>query len=89
MAKFLIEVKHGGDMASCVRAIQVYFKSRSHLVSNVEWGCMEGENKAWLIIKTDNEEDAIRIIPAAYKENAKVTQLHKFTWDEINANAPN
>jgi hypothetical protein len=45
---------------------------------------MEGENKAWLIIKTSNKEDAMRIIPAAYRQSAKITKLHKFTGKEIN-----
>jgi hypothetical protein len=79
MDKYLIEVTHGGDKSSCVRAIQVFFASRSHLVSRVEWGCIEGEQKAWLIIKTKNKKDAIRILPAAYRQNAKITKLHKFT----------
>ena len=79
MDKYLIEVPHGGDKTSCLRAIQVFFTSRSHLVSSVEWGCMDGENKAWLIIKTENKDDAVRIIPAAYRQNAKITKLHKFT----------
>lgn len=86
MDKYLIEVKHGGDKTSCVRAIEVFFASRSHLVSSVEWGCIEGEQKAWLIIKTDNKEDAIRILPAAYRPTAKITKLHKFTKKMINEN---
>jgi len=84
MNKYLIEIQHGGDRASCLRAIEVFFASRSHLVSSVEWGCMEGENKAWLIIKTENKEDAIRVVPEAYRQNAKITKLHKFTKKMIN-----
>jgi hypothetical protein len=83
MEKFLIEVKHGGDKSSCLLAIQSFLSSRSHYVSSVEWGCMEGEQKAWLIIKTENKEKAMKILPAAYHQNAKITELHKFTIKEI------
>jgi hypothetical protein len=84
MEKFLIEIKNGGDTASCLRSIQSFLSSRSHFVTSVEWGCLEGESKAWLIIKTSNRADALRIIPAAYRQSAKITQLHKFTGKEIN-----
>jgi hypothetical protein len=83
MEKFLIEIRNGGDRASCLRSIQSFLSSRTHFVTSVEWGCLEGEHKAWLIIKTSNREDALRIIPAAYRQNAKITRLHKFTSKEI------
>ena len=83
MEKFLIEIKNGGDRASCLRSIQSFLSTRSHLVTSVEWGCLEGEHKAWLIIKTGNRDDALRIIPSAYRQNAKITRLHKFTGKEI------
>ena len=83
MEKYLIEIKNGGDTASCLRSIQSFLSSRSHYVTSVEWGCLEGEAKAWLIIKTKNSADALRIIPAAYRQYAKITRLHKFTAKEI------
>ena len=83
MEKYLIEIKNGGDKASCLRSIQSFLSSRSHYVTSAEWGCMEGEHKAWLIIKTNNPKDALRIIPAAYRQHARITQLHKFKSKEI------
>lgn len=83
MEKFLIEIKNGGDKVSCLRAIQSFLASRTHYISGAEWGCLEGENKAWLIIKTENRNDAMRIVPAAYRQYAKITRLHKFTGREI------
>jgi hypothetical protein len=83
MEKFLIEIKNGGDEASCLRSIQSFLSSRTHFVTSVEWGCIEGEHKAWLIIKTGNRDDAMRIIPSAYRQYAKITRLHKFTGREI------
>jgi hypothetical protein len=83
MEKYLIEIKNGGDRASCLRSIQSFLSTRSHFVTSVEWGCIEGEHKAWLIIKTGNRDDAMRIIPSAYRQNAKITRLYKFTGKEI------
>ena len=36
-----------------------------------------------LIIKTSNPSDALRIIPAAYRQHARITQLHKFKSKNI------
>jgi replicative superfamily II helicase len=83
MEKFLIEIINGGDTASCLRSIQSFLASRTHYVTSAEWGCIEGEKKAWLIIKTSNSDDAMRIIPAAYRETARITRLHKFSGKEI------
>ena len=83
MEKYLIEIKNGGDRASCLRSIQSFLSSRTHYVTSAEWGCLEGENKAWLIIKTSNSADAMRIIPAAYRQHAKITKLHKFKGKDI------
>jgi hypothetical protein len=83
MEKYLIEIKNGGDKASCLRSIQSFLSSRTHFVSSVEWGCLEGEHKAWLIIKTSNPKDALRIIPAAYRQHARITKLHKFKSKDI------
>ena len=83
MNKYLIEVQHGGDKASCIRSIKAYLTPRTHFVTSVEWGCIDGENRAWLIIKTEKKDDALRIIPAVYRENAKITRIHKFSLEGI------
>lgn len=83
MEKFLIEVPHAGDKASCMRAIQVFLSSGSHFVTNAEWGCMDGEHKAWLMVEVENKEDALRILPSAYRRDAKITRILKFTRKDM------
>jgi len=83
MERFLIEVPHGEDKSSCARAIQVFLSSGSHFVTNADWGCMDGDHKAWLLVETENEQAARRILPAAYQQNAKIIKLHKFTRKDI------
>jgi len=83
MEKFLIEVAHGEDKGSCMRAIQVFLRSGSHFVTNADWGCMDGDHKAWLIVEVEDKTAAMRILPAAYRQSAKITRLHRFTREEI------
>ena len=44
MKKFLIEVPHEGDHASCSRAVQDFLASGSHFVTNAEWGCKDEDS---------------------------------------------
>jgi hypothetical protein len=83
MEKYLIEVPHGADRASCVRAIQEFRRSGSHFVTHADWGCLDGEHKAWLVVETEDKEAARRILPSAYQQGAKITLLHQFTRKEI------
>ena len=83
MEKFLIEVPHGGDKASCMRTIQIFLESGSHFVTNAEWGCMDGDHKAWLIVEIESKEAAKRLLPSGYQSEAKITRLKKFTRQDI------
>jgi hypothetical protein len=79
MSKYLIEVPHEGDKESCMRAIRVFKETGSHFLSHAEWGCTDGEHKAWMIVEIDSKEAAKKILPAAYKMNAKITRLSQFS----------
>ena len=79
MAGFLIEVPHGEDKVACFHAIQVFMKSGSHFLANADWGCSDNEHKAWLVVDVETKEEALRIIPSAFREHAKITSLFKVT----------
>ena len=83
MEKFLIEVPHAGDKASCTRAVQVFLDSGSHFVTNAEWGCMDGDHKAWLIVEIENREAAMRLLPSGFRANAKIIKINKFTRKDM------
>jgi hypothetical protein len=83
MEKFLIEVPHGGDKASCERTVKVFLASGSHFVTNADWGCQDGDHKAWLIVEVEDRHAAERILPSAYQQNAKITKINKFTRKDM------
>ena len=58
MAKYLIEVAHGEDKRSCQEAIQIFLASGSHFISNADWGCMDGEHKAWMVVEVEDKAEA-------------------------------
>ena len=83
MGKFLIEVPHEEEVIACARVVEIFLKTGSHFVSHADWGCRDGEHKAWILIEVDNKEEARRILPPAFRSQAKIVSLNKFSMEEI------
>ena len=79
MNKYLIEVSHGADKKSCDHAIQVFLQSGSHFLTRAEWGCLDGEHKAWIIVEVESKEEARHIVPPYFRPDAKIIQLTTFS----------
>ena len=84
MPRFLIEVPHEADEESCLRAIKVLLETGSHFLTNADFGCKDGEHKAWIIVDVDNKNDAKMILPRVYRNDAKIVQLSSFSLEAIN-----
>jgi hypothetical protein len=83
MSKFLIEVPHGADKASCDQAIQIFLQTGSHFLTHADWGCLDGEHKAWIVADVPTREDAEMILPPAFRSAAKITRLATFTSKDL------
>ena len=82
-AKFLIEVPHDANTVACARVVDIFLKSGSHFLSNADWGCRDGDHKAWITVDVDSKDEARRILPPAMRPHAKIVQLNTFTMEEI------
>ena len=83
MARFLIEVPHEGDKLACAKVVQVFLSAGSHLLSQSDWGCMDGNHSAWIIVDVDSKESALQLIPPVFRGQAKIVALNKFTMEQI------
>jgi hypothetical protein len=83
VARYLIEVPHEEEVVACARVVEIFLKTGSHFVTHTDWGCKDGEHKAWIIMEVDNKEDARRILPPAFRSQAKIVSLNKFSMEEI------
>ena len=84
MAKFLIEVPHESDKLACAKAIKVFLSTGSHFLTNAHWGCPDGAHKAWIIVDIESKEQARSILPSAFRSQAKIVRLEKFTMEDVN-----
>ena len=79
MARYLIEVPHGPDHVHCDRAARIFLATGSHFLTHADFGCDDGEHKAWLTVEVDTREEALRILPPGLRANARVVRLSKFS----------
>jgi hypothetical protein len=84
MAKYIIEVPHEANKTACFRAAQTLHKTGSHFLTNADFGCLDGEHKAWITLEVPDKEAAKVILPPEYRSQAKIVKLNKFTIEEIN-----
>ncbi|MEN8229787.1 MAG: hypothetical protein ABFS38_16615 [Bacteroidota bacterium] len=66
-----------------MQAIKVFLASGSHLLSNADWGCKDGEHKAWLTVEIESKEEAMRLVPPALRHEAKIVKLYHFTREDM------
>lgn len=83
MSRFMIEVPHEAEKTACLRAVKVLLETGSHFLTNADFGCLDGEHKAWIVVDAENKEEACAIVPRAYRADAKVTRLDRFELKEI------
>ncbi len=83
MSKYLIEIPHGSDKLDCLRSVQILLSSGSHFLTNADYGCADGEHKAWFFMDANSKEEVLRIVPPAYRKNAKISLLNKFKLADV------
>jgi len=83
MARFLIELKHSDEHDGCVRALEAIERYGSHYMTHADWGCKDGTHCSWLIVDLDTREEAVRMVPVGFREEARIVMLNRFTKDEI------
>lgn len=83
MPRFLIEVPHEAEAIACAHAVKTILSSGSHFLTNADFGCKDGEHKAWIIVDIESKEAAKAILPPDARYQAKIVQLNKFSLEKI------
>jgi hypothetical protein len=83
MARYLIEVPHDPDVVACAKVVHVFLTSGSHFLSHADWGCMDGDHRAWIIVEAGSHDEARAVVPPAFRHEAKVVRLNYFSLEKI------
>jgi hypothetical protein len=86
MTKYLIEVPHDAKREACEKAVRIFLKTGSHFLTNADWGCKDGEHKAWFILDIDSKDQARNILPPTFRQQAKIIKLIKFSTKDLGKN---
>jgi hypothetical protein len=78
MPRFFVEVPHENTREACDKAIEVFRNSGSHFLTNAEWGCHDGEHKAWFMLELDDKETVKELLPPLFRRDAKIVEIVKF-----------
>jgi len=82
MTRFLIEVPHEEQEVACARAVETFLQTGSHFLVNADWGCSDGEHKAWMILEVESKEDAQLVLPPSLRPEARIVRLNKYTMQD-------
>jgi hypothetical protein len=83
MPKFLIEVPHGANKIECLNSVKIFLSSGSHFLTHADWGCLDGEHKAWFTMEANSKSEALQVVPPAYRKDAKISQLNSFSLQVV------
>jgi hypothetical protein len=82
MEKYLIEVPHDKEHTTCPRVAQIFMDTGSHFLTHANWGCTDGEHKAWIVAEVESKDEARSILPPPLRAEAKIIRLNSFTVEE-------
>lgn len=85
MTRFLIEVPHEPEASACADAIEIFHRTGSHFLTHADWGCADGDHKAWIIADMDSKDEARMIVPPPFRQHARIVQLSTFTLEHAEA----
>lgn len=77
MAKYLIEISHEPDHSGCDRTVADFIDSGASEFAEADWGCLDNEHKAWLVVDAKNRDVVKKLIPPHYRPQATIIQLSK------------
>ena len=81
MAKtYLIESKH--TEAECLNVLDI-LEQNPQLLDRCYMACMSGNHTGWATVEADDESKARNMLPTDLRVNAKVTEVSKFTPEQI------
>jgi hypothetical protein len=83
MPRFFVEVPHQNTKGACNMAIKLFQETGSHFMTNADWGCEDGEHKAWFTVEIEDKESVLQIIPPMLRRGTKIVEVKKFTFQDM------
>ena len=63
--------------------VEAFLRAGAHYLTNAEWGCMDGEHTAWIIVEAESDAEARLMVPPVIRDTALLVKLNRFTPEQI------
>jgi len=83
MQRFLIEVPHEAEAIACARAAKALLELGSHFVTHADFGCNDGDHRAWIVVEGESKSEVRNILPPPFRAAARITGLNKFSLQHV------
>lgn len=83
MPRFLIEVPHEAETIACARAAKMLLEIGSHFITNADFGCLDGDHRAWIVVEGASKAEVRNILPPAFRAKASIVGLNKFSIQQM------
>ncbi len=83
MDRYLVSVPHSAHHSACIKVVRTFLQTGSHYLTHADWGCLDGDHTAWMVVEGNSREEVARIVPPPLRSDAKIVQLTKFSMEEI------
>jgi hypothetical protein len=83
MEKYMIEAPH--TKADCLQALDEVLAEGSGFLDKFQWGCKAGVHTGWAILEAESESAARDKVPPSQRGKWRVTEVAKFTSEQIQA----
>lgn len=78
---YIVESKHTPE--ECLRALDEVLDRGPDLLDKFEWGCGTGEHVGWAFIEGGDRSDVERMLPSSSIGRTRITEVSKYTPDQI------
>jgi len=85
MPRFLIEVPHESEVVACSKAAKVLLETGSHFLTHADFGCSDGDHRAWIVIDGESKGEVRNMLPVAYRSVATIIGLNKFSIEQLDS----
>lgn len=76
MDRYIVISPHTSQ--DCKMAVKQFREHNAGFLTHFEWGCMDNDHTAYVIIDAENHETARMSVPPVFREKTKVIKLTSF-----------
>jgi len=81
MKKFLVISEHTRE--DCVKAVQHFKQYHMNFMTHFEWGCKDGDHRAYAFVDAESHDHARMAVPPALRDKSRAVCVVRFTEKDL------